>query len=444
VTYGENAGRLRAELGGLLRQHRVQQRLGGSGSHSVPLTTTTEERAELGRQIRRFRQSALVWCSEAANAVLPITSHPNSRTPDPFRVTADGMGPLIALQRSLDQSIRRSTAPLPGLAELTTPHATPMVEHWRQVARAAALGEHDLDAGFGTGRLTAPQRHTIVSDVAAITQALIVLDRRYARVPGWEAIHNAPRLGWAALACALNTGHGDSDLTVDLHGWKPPAKLIPGPARPGLAGVLQAEHNLVVHMREFPSAISLRLVVDSQQHLSERLSKLAVVVDGGLADRWAVRSAILAALRLQLRDLAGLVGKGGEAAAESANALSRLRAMPHGRAPDGRVLHAMDALFTSLDSRLADVIQVGVTQRAYVICLAPSSRLELRDGKFVEPEARFLPSTGAAVARTVELARALRPPDFACPLIAGTDRGRAELHAAMVHVPHHWNQSISM
>ena len=49
--YAENGGHLRAELSTLLRQHRVQQRLGGAGSHTIPETTTADERRQLGEQI---------------------------------------------------------------------------------------------------------------------------------------------------------------------------------------------------------------------------------------------------------------------------------------------------------------------------------------------------------------------------------------------------------
>ena len=51
--YGENGGLLRAELATLLRQHRIQQRLGGPGTHTVPESTTAEERKALGQRIGR-------------------------------------------------------------------------------------------------------------------------------------------------------------------------------------------------------------------------------------------------------------------------------------------------------------------------------------------------------------------------------------------------------
>ena len=60
--YGENGALLRDELSSLLKQHRIQLRIGGGGTHTVPITTTNAEREQIGEQIRCFRQSALIWC----------------------------------------------------------------------------------------------------------------------------------------------------------------------------------------------------------------------------------------------------------------------------------------------------------------------------------------------------------------------------------------------
>ena len=59
--YGTNSRQLREELTSLLRQHRIQQRLGGPGSHSIPATTTPEQREQLGAQLQRFRYATLAW-----------------------------------------------------------------------------------------------------------------------------------------------------------------------------------------------------------------------------------------------------------------------------------------------------------------------------------------------------------------------------------------------
>ena len=74
--------------------------------------------------------------------------------------------------------------------------------------------------------LTAPQAQALVGDVAAITQALVVLDQRYRNTPGWEPLAQNARLGWAALAAALDVNLGQPDYTVDHTGWRPRTKLI--------------------------------------------------------------------------------------------------------------------------------------------------------------------------------------------------------------------------
>ena len=77
MTYGANGGQLRDALATLLRQHRIQQRLGGAGSHTIPETTTVEERAALGALIARYRHAVLVHCRTSVTAVNPNT--PNVR-----------------------------------------------------------------------------------------------------------------------------------------------------------------------------------------------------------------------------------------------------------------------------------------------------------------------------------------------------------------------------
>ena len=71
MTYGENGSQLRSELTTLLRQHRIQQRLGGPGIHTVPESTTAEQRELLGEQIQRYRYAAQVWCLHAVVATNP-------------------------------------------------------------------------------------------------------------------------------------------------------------------------------------------------------------------------------------------------------------------------------------------------------------------------------------------------------------------------------------
>lgn len=127
MTYGENAGLMRAELSALLSQHRIQLRIGGAGTHTVPITTTVDERARIGEQVRRYRQSALIWCLQATTAVAHgAESRLSPRAANPFRLPAARHGGLAALHQSLEQAVRSSSAPLPGIEELTTEQALPL------------------------------------------------------------------------------------------------------------------------------------------------------------------------------------------------------------------------------------------------------------------------------------------------------------------------------
>lgn len=101
------------------------------------------------------------------------------------------------------RTINASTATLPTMADLTTPHGFPLVEAWRLAARAASHGEHDFAGDMAEGRLDLSQRLTVVKDSAEIIRALTVLDRRYRDVPGWQPLKSGTSLRRAAEACAF-------------------------------------------------------------------------------------------------------------------------------------------------------------------------------------------------------------------------------------------------
>ena len=50
--YGENGAAMRRELAALLRQHRIQHRIGSPGH---------PDRAALGLEIRQYRETLLIW-----------------------------------------------------------------------------------------------------------------------------------------------------------------------------------------------------------------------------------------------------------------------------------------------------------------------------------------------------------------------------------------------
>jgi len=208
--YGENAGNLRTELTTLLRQHRVQQRLGGPGIHTVPETTTLEERRVFGEQIARYRHAVLMWCLQASRAANPRINLEDA--------SGRARGPTAELHHRLTVAVAASTAGLPSLDELTTEQRFPMVETWRNAARAATLGEHDFGAGTEYGQLSGNQCMTVLKDAAEITRGLIGLDRRYELIPAWEKLKDQGRLSRAAEMCALSCGNTEQDYSIDLRG----------------------------------------------------------------------------------------------------------------------------------------------------------------------------------------------------------------------------------
>ncbi len=357
-----------------------------------------------------------------------------TRATNPFRLPAAQRGGLAALHQALDHTVRASTAPLPGLAELTRQHELPLVEQWRQVARAAALGEHDFDAGLGYGRLDDGQRHTLLGDVAAVVRALVVLDARYKMIPGWERLHRADRLGWAALACALDASLDPPDYSIDMRGWRPKTKVITGPAKSGLLGVLQAEHNLTIRMHAFPTAMNLRLVVDSQRLLSGGLATRVEKIEPALHEAWRDREQTYTDLQRELRNIAGNVGVGGLAVAEGANAWNRLKALPPDAPLDARIVHAFTTLFTTLDARIADVVEEGTQRHSYFLRVKVPG-IVTNNGQVVgRVQERYVPPAEADHAAIVGLVRdRLRPPHEPATTPPGAARSRAELHTTIVH-----------
>ena len=420
--YGENSGILRAELSTLLRQHRIQQRIGGPGMHTVPVTTTAAEREEIGRLIQRYRFGVLLWCREA----LASAGH---------GIRGDGTGRSASpeLKRRLLRTINASTATLPTIADLTTPHEFPLVEAWRLAARAASLGEHDFAGDMGEGRLDLNQRLTVTKDAAEILRGLLVLDRRYSNIPGWEPLSGAGRLQRAAEACAFIEA---TDYTVDRRGWRPPARAIDGPARAGIAGVIQAEHNVLIHLGDFPSALNFRRLLDSQRELSTLLASRVATTDPEPSARWAQRASTYAALHREARNLGGHIGDGSAALAEAAHAITRLRSLPRGNQISQRALRDLTILCHRVDERLADLFAQGAHERLYFV-RTQLPRIDDLDGQITHRvRERFTPIISPVQTDLVHLVRErLRPqPTPACPP-PDARATRLELSEAITHRP---------
>ncbi len=168
--------------------------------------------------------------------------------------------------------------------------------------------------------------------------------------------------------------------------------------------MLQAQHNLVVRMKSVPNATNLRLVVDSQRLVSAHLAPYAARIDERLAERWTERAETYSVIQQELREIGGLLGKGGLAVAEGANAVARLSALPEDTIVEPRVLSGFQLLFNRLDDRIADVIEDGVERGAFFKRVT-LPRLVGGGGQLVRPvRERFVPVTSAtdlAVVKTV-------------------------------------------
>jgi hypothetical protein len=424
--YGETSGQLRDTLGVLLREHRIQQRLGGKGSHTVPETTTVAEREELGKQIRRYRHCLLIWSLQAVRAA-------NLRI-DLEGTTGRSRGPAEELRYRLTEALAVSTAALTTSDDLVAEQAFATVDSWRIAARAAALGEHDFAAGVGDGRLSEQQCMTVLKDAADVVRGLVALDRRYEGVPGWEKLHNQGWLGRAAEACA-HAGFDEPDYTVDRLGWQPEPQLTDGPAMPGFAGVVQAQYNLLIHLDGFPGAVSLRVVMDSQRVVAHEAAARIADVEPELVAKWTTRKETYVKLVQKTRDLGGLLGKG-DATGQGSIAASRAQKLDREPVTDTKQLHQLDRLFARIDERVCAAVEHGVKERLYFLRV-PFPRVDdLSPGIVKGPRHRYVPITSSVQTDLLAIVRhELRPAPIKPIAPKGAAQSRIDFEAALRHRP---------
>lgn len=421
--YSESGTALRQEMTALLNVHRVDGRFGAR-----------DEMADHVILVRHFRENVLAWCGSGLQLALPVSfSNMPPRNPNPFEST----GTLSAARELARQlaAVRQAVNTTPAvLTQLTTPHRIPLVERWRQVARAAAMAEADLD-GMGEQAITSPQAGALVGDVATILQALVVLDRRYHRVLGWTSMPQVASLGWAALAAALDTSLKTPDYSIDATGWRPRVRPMRGDVPPGILGVLMAEHNVLAGLGGFPHALRLRLVVDSQRVLSSRLSTLIGRTDPTEVLYWETRATTYAEIQRQLRDIGGIWGGGERPAAEAGHVVARLRGVDAGTVVEPRALKAFRTLAEGIDERIASIVQKGI-ERGDFVQRVKLPRLVASSGSLVQPARvryRAVPdSNDVPLVRIVrEQLRPLAPSPTTAP-----DASRVQLVAALSQRAH--------
>lgn len=426
--YGENTRLLRDSLRELLTQHRIQQRIGGAGIHTVPETTTVTERQEIGEQIGRYRHAVLVWCHQAMRAANPRINLTGT--------SARTRGPAEELRYRLDAAVNADPTGLPTMEELVSGQRFEMVDLWRQAAQACALGEHDFDAGVGYGRISEAECMTVIRDAAEITSALVGLDRRYSNIPGWKQLKDPGRLGRAAEVCAAYSGYGNPDYSVDQRGWKPPTRPIDGPALPGITGVLQAQHNLLLHLIKFPDAQSLRVVMDSQRIVSLEAARRLTDSNPELAARWQRRAETYGRLVHQTRDVGGLYGKGGLAAGQGSLAAARMQKLPDDALSDAGQRRRLERISAGIDERVCTGVELGIKECLYFQRVTVPA-IENDNGNLVRgPRREWLPVTGPVqteLLATVHQDLRPRPVQHKSPKEAA--QHRRDFEAAIEHRP---------
>lgn len=368
----------------------------------MPETSTVEEREAMGRQIRRYRKSVLVWCRQAVTATTRdavaggVRDH-NRDVAEEFR---DRLRATLAASRD----------GLPTLDEIADPVGNALVDTWRRAARAATLGEHDFGAGIDYGHLTDAQCATVVQDAAAVVRAVVSLDQRYGNVPGWDLLASPGRLLLAAEDCALLRVEYDLDDSVDPEGWRPPPRMVPGPLPSGLAGVIQGSRNLLAALDEVPSIRNFRIVLESQRIVSIAAAAAVAPTDPSLAAVWRERGQTFRSLVVRTRDVGGNLGDGRTAASHAAVVTRRAQHLGADR-PTGANAHALDDLFAQIEGRLADLFARAAHEKIYFLRV-PLQRLdETKAGLIKQREEAFVPLTTSMGHDVVENFRtALRHP----------------------------------
>ena len=213
MTYGDSSREMRESMGWLLGRRRILQQLGGTGSHTMKPWSTVVERERMGEIIQRYRLATLTWCLQAVTAATPKT--------DLTQTHARWRTPVEDLRYRLGEAVTAVGHGEPLSDLLASPHHNQLMDTWQRIARAATVEERDFSAGVNLGDLTPEQARTVLKDAADLTRALVILDPRYANVPGWQHLKEPTRLGRAADETSFMVDHQGRDLTVDDRGWRP-------------------------------------------------------------------------------------------------------------------------------------------------------------------------------------------------------------------------------
>ncbi|HEV8528851.1 MAG TPA: hypothetical protein VGS60_15090 [Actinomycetes bacterium] len=114
--------------------------------------------------------------------------------------------------------------------------------------------------------------------------------------------------------------------------------------------------------------------MDGQRILSLEAARRAPNVAPELIEKWLGREQTYKRLIDETRNVGGLVGSGGPAAAEAANAVDRLRHVHAAEITRPEPLRDLDKLFTRTDARVRSdltLVDIGLLERTPSRCCLP-------------------------------------------------------------------------
>ena len=429
MTYGKVSARLRETMIWLLERRRIIQQLGGPGSYRIPVTSTEADRAVMGTQIQAHRDAVFTYCLHSIRTLTPT-----AKLSEKQRHREPAVDLRYRAERT-DAALRRQPVELSTL--LAEPPAYELVGQWQEAARLAVQGEREIGILAHTA-LTLQQRDTILKDTADLLRGLVALDIRYQNVPGWQNLPDRGRLLDSAegLATHLNTVHGDP--SVDAIGWRPQPRLIEGPALPGMAGVLQAQHNVLADLSRIPTALHLRHVLIGQADLSHQAARLAGAFGSDSAEGFNERADTYKAMVEASRTFGGVLGAGHHAAGESRAAARRMAGVRAAAGQQvGEQLDELAHLSSRVDVKVAAAIEHGFAERLYFTSITLPTIGRVGPGGIARAARKYVPVDNDRPAELLDLARTrLRPPHTpATPCVGSDETHRTALAAAIAAAP---------
>jgi hypothetical protein len=346
TTYGEVTGDLREYLTRVLGAVDVDARLDGAADREDDL-----------RAIQEYRGDILRWTRFAIAAVAP------GMGPEEWSRRSS---PVSDLLHRLDQIIDKvPTAASPLSDRLSVHHQSSLARDWQGAARSTVLSELVLPAAVLRAR-SEQQRLVILKDAIDVFHGIVRLDRLYRLVDGWRRLPHVDLAVERAIEMARDLAAAPRDHWIDRF-QAPDPGAIEGPLLPGIAGAIQAQHNVEIYLRRPTSAITLRAVLKTQAVLSLRAAVVAKKHAPELAPQFATRAGTYAALVKAARNVGGNTGGGIPALSQSQIAASRLSQVLATQDGDAPTLRNLANICRRVDARVVSNIETGLGKRRYLV-----------------------------------------------------------------------------